>query len=182
MHRVHPLKALSAVDLVAIKHRALAAILPERPHIFIPRLLDPRPPGRLQRRPPAGGEHLVQIGAHADVRVLRHPPQGQVPRHVKPPGRHVRLGHVRPQGPQQPRRAVLRARIQHIDPVRLPHAVHPPCGELRLVFADGVHANFVFAHFISPQGRICGACRGYPRKKGAVIYDTAPPNDQQALC
>ena len=79
MDRVDPAVAAAGVDLLDPEHHALAPVGVEAPGVAVSGLAGPRLPGPLQGFPPAGAEHLIQIGTHADVRLLRHQLQGAVP-------------------------------------------------------------------------------------------------------
>ena len=100
MDRIHPAAALSPVDLVIPKHHPLPSVWEEVPNIAVEQTIHTRGPGRLYLFPPARLEHLVQIGAHAEVRILWNQLQRLVPGHIKAPGTdglHRHLGTQRPE-------------------------------------------------------------------------------------
>ena len=70
--RVYPLIAVPGMGLFIPEDHPLAAVRVETPSIAVGRLSGPRLPSPLQRSPPSGVKHLIQIGAHTDVCVLRY--------------------------------------------------------------------------------------------------------------
>lgn len=75
VHRVGPLPAVAAVDFFIPENDAFAAVGTEAPGVAITGLLGAWSPGGLQSGAPAGMKDLVQIGADADICIVRH--QGQ---------------------------------------------------------------------------------------------------------
>ena len=146
MDGVDPLIAPAGVDLLIPEHHPLGAVGVEGPGVPVGGLSRPRHPGPLQRLPPAGVKHLVQVGADADIGVCGHQLQGAVPGPVKAPGGDCLHSHLRPPGPQPLHRVVLRAGVQHYNLVRLQHGVHPAVYKLFLIFTDGVDTYLVAAH------------------------------------
>ena len=98
--------------------------------------------GLLNRLPPAGREHLVQVQADADVRVGAHPLQRTVSSHVKTPGLDALLIDRNAPLPKQGDAVVLRARVQHDHFVRFRRCLCPAARKLLLVFADGIDCDF----------------------------------------
>ncbi len=141
VNRVGPAVSPAGVDLLNPEHSALGAVGVEVPGIAVDRLGGPVRPGRLQRRPPARVKHLIQIGTHTDVRVLRYQLQRAVAGRVKPPGLHPLFHNHRPQGTQALRGPVGGAGVQHIHPVCLRHGGHPALCISGLVFANGINHN-----------------------------------------
>ena len=99
-------------------------------------------PGLLQLRPPARMEHLVQIGAHTDVRILGHQLQRTVAGSVKAPGADGLHRHLRAPLPQLLHRGIGGTGIQHHHLVCLAHGVHPPLHKGFLIFTDGIDHYF----------------------------------------
>ena len=143
--RVDPAPAPAGVDLLRPEHHALAAVRVEAPGVAVGGLGRAGAPGLLQGGAPSRVEDLVQIGAYADIRVLRRQLQGPVPGRVKAPGHNGLLRHQRPPVPKPPDALIGGAGVQHHHLIRLRHGVHPPLHKLLLVFADGVdddlHSN-----------------------------------------
>ena len=138
MDRVDPLVAVAAVDFLVPEHHTLSPIGPEGPGIAVPGLARVRRPGGLQSGPPAGTEHLVQVGTHADVCVLIHQLQGAVAGRVEPPGGDGLHRDGGSTGLQPGHGVVGGAGVQHHHPVRLPHGVHPAVHKPGLILADGI--------------------------------------------
>ena len=147
VYRVDPLIAPAGVGLLIPEHHPLRAVRLEGPGVAISRLTGAGGPGPLQQFPPAEVEHLVQVGADADVCLRRDQLHGAVPGRVKAPGGDGLLRDAGPQAAQQLRRAVGGAGVQHHDVVRLGHGRHPAAGKLGLVLADGVDADAIVPHF-----------------------------------
>ena len=124
------------------EYNPLGAVGLKAPGVAVGGLPGPRSPGLLQGGAPAGAEHLVQVGAHAHIRILRDQLQRTVPGTVKPPGDDPLHRHLSAPGPQPLRRAVVGAGVQHHHLVRLGHGVHPPVHKGALVLGDGVHHDF----------------------------------------
>ncbi len=144
--RMHPLIAPTGVDFLVPKDHPLGAVGVEGPGVPVGRLSRPRRPYLLQLLPPAGMEHLVQVGADADVRVLRRQLQRAVPCGIEAPGGDGLHRHLGPPLPQLFHRTVLGARVQHHHPVGLGHGVHPAFYKLLFVFANGVDTYLVPPH------------------------------------
>ena len=141
MHGMGPAVAVAGVDLAVPKNMAFPAVGEEIPGIAVGGPGGARGPGGLQQRPPAWMQHLVQVRAYADVRILRHQVQGAVPRRVKAPGVEALHRHLRPRRPQALHRIVRGAGVQDHHRVRLPHGRHPTLHKLAFVFANGIDAD-----------------------------------------
>ena len=160
MDRIHPAAALSPVDLVIPKHHPLPSVWEEVPNIAVEQTIHTRGPGRLYLFPPARLEHLVQIGAHAEVRILWNQLQRLVPGHIKAPGGNHLDRDLGPQLLQSLGRSVCGPCVQHAHLIRLRHGGHPAICKGPLIFADGIHNNFHRTSFSEPRGAAqCAAPR-----------------------
>ena len=142
MYRMMPAEHAGGVDFLLQERSARRSAGAEAPDIGVPELFCSRLPGILQQLPPAGPKHLVQVRAHADVRVRRDQLHGAVAGRIKPPGADSLLPHHGAPVRQLFHGPVRAPGVQHAHPVRLPHGVHPAVHELLFVFGDGVHADF----------------------------------------
>ena len=146
MDRVDPTIAVAAVDLLIPEHYPLAAIGPERPGVPVSGLTGFRGPSRLQSRPPTRVKHLVQIGTHADIRILLHQLQRAVAGHIEPPGGDLFHRDLSAPSPQPFHGIIGGTCVQYHHLVRLSHRIHPTVHKLGFVFANGVdydlHAVF----------------------------------------
>ena len=174
VHRVHPAVAPAGMGLLAPKHHAFTAVRGEGPSVAVGRLPRARPPSRLQRPAPARMEHLVQVGADADVRILGHQLQRAVPGIVEPPGRDDLPLHPGSPGPQALHRAVGGAGVQHHHLISLSHGIHPAVGKLLLILTDGVndylHGQFPLA---------CPRLRCFSGDGGCVCLTVRSPGSRR---
>ena len=85
MHGMHPAISMPGVDLIGVKYVPFAAVREKIPGVAIGGAGRARLPRGFQQCPPAGVKHLVQIGADANVRILRHQRQRAVPCGIKAP-------------------------------------------------------------------------------------------------
>ncbi|MPM90660.1 hypothetical protein SDC9_137782 [bioreactor metagenome] len=86
MDGMFPPVGRSGVGFKIVKLHIRRAVRLQAPVVEILGHTDPGCPHRLQRSPPARMEHLVQIGAYADVHVRGDMVQGEIAGNVKPPG------------------------------------------------------------------------------------------------
>ena len=70
--RMYPLIPMAGVYLFVPKNHTLGTVWIKAPGVAVSCLACAGPPGCFQQLPPAGVEHLVQVGAYADIRILWH--------------------------------------------------------------------------------------------------------------
>ena len=132
----------TGVYLVCQKYHAVAALVCMAPHVLVSSARGIAAPGGLQRVPPAGREHLVEVERDADVGVGGYQRQGHVPRAVEPPVFQEGDVYLRTQPPKLVRRTVRTARVKHEHAVRAGAAGHEPLAEPSLIFRYCVDVDF----------------------------------------
>ena len=142
MHRVRPFVPVPGVDLLVPEGHAVTAVCPEAPHIGIAHLGHSRRPYPFQFRPPSGEEVLVQVGADAEIGIVVHQLQGAVPGRIKAPGGELLLIDSGAPAAELLYRIIGGAGIQHNDPVRLLHGVHPAVHKPAFIFTDCINYDF----------------------------------------
>ena len=157
MHRMRPPEAEARVCLLDPEHDALPPVGTETPCVAIAELFRAARQRLLHGRAPAGTEHLVQIGADAQIRILRYQLQRTVSRRVEAPRRDRLLRHMGTKLPQALRRSVRRAGIQNADTVRLLHGSYPALRKFLLIFTDRVYINSIHAASVSGPASIRNA-------------------------
>ena len=139
--RVGPAVAAAGVGFLNPEDDPFLPVGGKAPGIAVAGLAGARRPGLFQRFPPAGVEDLVEVGADADVRLLRHQLQRAVAGGVEPPGFDLPDRHLRPHRPEDGDGAVGGAGVQDDHPVGLRHRAHPPFRELLFVFGNRIDNN-----------------------------------------
>ena len=146
MDGMHPPKAKARVRLFYPEHASLASIRQKAPCVAVAQALRAAVQCPLHRRAPPRMKYLIEIGTDAQIRVLRHQPQGAVARSIKAPWLDTCLCHMDAVLLQDLDRPVCRAGIQDIDAVCLGHGFGPACGKRFFIFADGVDIDPVHAY------------------------------------